>query len=106
MARNRFKKRGGGGGGKKRISLLVVAGLLPGANAVFQASREQNGLQRMGVAATKIFTGWDPDNNRWSFDELKKGALPLVAGAIGHKLAGRLGINRMIANVGIPFVNL
>lgn len=52
------------------------------------------------------FTGFDPETSTWKLGRLKNGLLPILIGAAGHKVAGKLGINRAIASTGIPWLRI
>lgn len=53
------------------------------------------------------YTGWTGNPARsWEPAYLKYGLAPLVAGVVLHKVAGKVGINRMLATAGVPFVRI
>lgn len=52
------------------------------------------------------FTGYYPGNNTWELGRLKFGMLPLIVGAVAHKAASFLGINRTLAQSRIPFIRV
>lgn len=99
--------------GKKRrqakpgmtVSLAVIAGLLPLANQAIQGFRE-GGIKRVGDRVCSSLTGYDPAVGRWEAAYLKNGLLPILLGVGVHKLAGKVGVNRAIANAGIPFLRV
>lgn len=52
------------------------------------------------------YTGYDIRGKVWRAEYLKGGAAPVVIGAIAHKVANRLGVNRVIARAGIPLLRI
>jgi len=56
--------------------------------------------------ATIRVTGYNNQNKTWSFDELKAGWLPIVAGAAAHKLAAMLGVNAALGRAKVPFLRV
>jgi hypothetical protein len=99
------------GGGRRRrkgmtIPLAVVAGLAPaGATIVkgFRAGGVNGGLEELSACVT----GYMPNEKEWHPEyAMKRMWMPLLGGVVVHKLAGRLGINRMIAQAGIPLVRI
>jgi len=52
------------------------------------------------------YSGYSFEFKNWKFDRMKLGAIPLVAGLMAHKVAGKLGLNRMLANAGIPYIRI
>lgn len=47
-----------------------------------------------------------PGQPLWDFERLKYGFLPLTAGAGMHKIASKLGINRILARAGFPLLRV
>jgi len=98
----------GGGRHNKRISLAVLAGFVPLAMEVHNAYKTEpdDFLNRAGHNVTAALTGFDTYDKKFHFGHMKNGALPILAGFMIHKFAGKLGINRAIASAGIPFVSV
>ena len=98
--------------GKKKftVSLLTIAGLAPGAlnawNAYQGGAPYGTGVKSALHSLTYDYTGYDNNARTWSLDGMKRGLLPLALGLAGHKLANKIGINRMFAQAGIPVVRL
>lgn len=111
--RRRYFARRGGGPRKPTISLAVIAGLMPPVNDAWQAYRGASsggvtaGLRSMGNALTRDFTGWDVQAGSWNWQNLKNGLVPVGMGVLAHRLiGGTLGVNRMLARAGIPWIRL
>lgn len=102
MAKGKGKRKNG-----KRnitISAAVVAGLVSyGLQIAHSRAEGVYGMTRAGVL---YMTGYDLYSNRFEFQFLNRGLLPVAGGAAIHWLANRFGINRMIARAGIPFIRL
>jgi len=54
------------------------------------------------------YTGYHPTQKNWSVDRLKNGLVPLVVGGLIHKYIGGnpVGVNRMLAQAGVPVIRL
>lgn len=100
---------------RKNGFTIPVAAAAPivmvGARAV-QVGFEQNSVTDVFNHLTKVFTGFhlvsDAEGTHVFFraEYLKQGLLPLGLGLLSHKLATRFGINRAIANAGIPYIRI
>jgi len=103
--RNRSVPKHRGGGHKGfTVPLAVVAGCAP---AFIDLWDHRGSIRGMAAEAGKIFVGWDYESASWSMGSMKWGTIPLIAGIIVHKLVGsKLGINRMLAQAGVPFVRI
>lgn len=99
------KKKRRGGKRKMTVPLLVVAGMAgPAADVAYIVRYE--GIGTAGYHLVKVFTGYDTRTRQWSYQELYKGLIPVMAGMAGHMLATKLGINRMLSRWGIPYIRL
>lgn len=87
------------------VPLGVVGGLAPVVGrgiSVIQSNGWAKGLQYVG----SWFTGYDGTTGKWSAKNLLYGLVPLGAGLVVHKLASKLGFNRMLAQSGIPVIRI
>lgn len=87
---------------RMKISLAVVGGFMPLAfNTIkgFQDGGIKNALNVMG----RSVTGYDGETGRWDWTSMKVGTFPIVGGAIVHKVAGWLGVNRLMSRMKLPF---
>jgi hypothetical protein len=87
------------------LPLAVVGGFAPLAVHAIDDYRVA-GLPHVGKGICVRTTGYMIDTGKFEFGYLKQGLLPIVAGVLVHKLAGKLGVNRAIAAAGIPFVRI
>lgn len=91
------------------IPLAIVGGLMP---AIFDVGTTVSvhgwlaGLDHVSLCTTGITTKPDGHVEWHPAYALYKLWLPLGAGVVVHKLAQRLGVNRMLANAGIPFARI
>lgn len=91
------------------ISLAILAGLAPTAAFAYEGFKGADGMSGIEGAAyhlTGRLTGYNWKTNQWYAGEMAKGWGPIILGAVVHKLANRVGINRMIASAGIPVIRL
>lgn len=102
MAKN-SKRRSSSG---LTIPIAVVGGLIPPTMSI--ASKfPVGGLPLMGIEASRILTGYDPNTGEWNWRWLKVGLLPIALGALVHRfVGGKLGVNRALASAGIPLIRL
>lgn len=89
------------------LPLAVLAGFAPPAMRVYSTTR-QFGVQQGIGEFSRIFTGFDVYNPGagWNVNNMVYGALPVAVGMLVHKVAARLGVNRMLSSAGIPFVRI
>lgn len=105
MARKRTHRRKNG----FTIPLLPIAGFIPTAIGAYSSVKYgwEGGL---GEYLTRAFTGYSPynkDGHRWHPESVAHTWLPIIIGILGHKLiGGKLGVNRALANAGIPIIRL
>lgn len=95
------------------VPVSVVAGFTPGlARLVTHFSNPSlhgaaNGIEAVGIEASRIYLGYDPRDGSWNGALMMLGIMPLVLGGLVHKfIGGTLGVNRMIARAGIPVIRL
>lgn len=102
MARKKSKRRAHK---KFTVPVAVLAGFLPGATATI-SDFQQYGMQGAGVMISRRYIGYDPQTNRFIPNMMWGGTFPLILGLIVHKAASMLGVNRALANAGIPVVRV
>ena len=86
---------------KAKISLAITGGLIAGiAKPAELAISGQYGPALQELVSS--YTGYSIANRTWNIENLKKGLVPLVIGALVHKGASWLGINRLLGRQKIP----
>lgn len=91
------------------LSLAVLAGLAPTAAFAYEGFKlggSEGGISEAAHRVTMRMTGYEWKGNIWYPGQLAMGLGPVLLGAGVHKLANRFGINRMIANAGIPVIRI
>lgn len=90
------------------IALVIPTGMVAwkGVSLAIDKSPETAGNWFTGA-----MTGVRPDakQNGWPTfhaERMKEGLLPIAAGALVHKLAGVLGINRALASARVPLLRI
>lgn len=86
------------------VPLAVVAGFIP--PAAFLWSHKDSGPAVLANDVGRIFTGWDGATSSWSWRNLRLGAFPVLGGFAIHMLAGRIGLNRVLARAGVPLLRI
>lgn len=93
---------------KPTAPMAVLIGL--GAGLVEPIQNAMKGdYQAAGRQLSMNYTGVDPINadRGIQFEQLKKGLLPLVAGALVHKfVGGTLGVNRVLGRAKVPYIRI
>lgn len=98
------------GGKKFTLPIAVMAGLASPVGRTIDHGINQGILGQEGAIAelSRIMTGFNPFATpiTWETWRMRYGLLPVVAGVGIHKIAGMLGINRAIAQAGIPLIRI
>lgn len=90
-----------------RIPILTVAGLIPAVSGTWQFYQGYKSWRMALNWLCQAMTGYDFIENKWELADLKMGLMPAALGILGSKfLGGRLGINRILGNLGVPFIRL
>lgn len=101
MARTKKHHRRGKG---ITFPIAVVAGFIPAAVDLW--GKKDNPMA-LGNEASRIFLGWDYWDANFDLQRMKWGTLPIIIGLLVHKfVGGKLGINKMLARSGVPFIRL
>lgn len=105
VARNRKRTYRRRHGFTVPLSMVIPAGLI--------AVNTYNWAKAYGTlsAAHKLaggFTGYmsAPNQPDWRFSNLKFALLPLGVGYLSHKILSRVGVNRTLARMGVPFIRI
>ena len=83
------------------LPLAIVAGVAPLAYDIGVQVKNGDMKQAAMVAAHNVvgYNGW---TGKWDLAGIKTGLVPILAGALVHKIAGAMGINAALARAGIP----
>lgn len=88
------------------IPLAVVGGFVPMGADVLSAFRI-GGVEAALGHVSLCTTGYDPSDGKWKpMFAVQKLYGPLLLGAVVHKVANKLGINRALAGAGIPLLRV
>ncbi len=108
--RRSFARRAVSRAKKITIPLAVVAGFASPIIRTYQHGRDFGIAGEEGAIAefSRIMIGINPLKTPVAFESfrLRYGLLPVMLGLGVHKLAGYLGINRMLSQAGIPVVRI
>lgn len=95
---------------KFTLPLAVIAGLAsPVGRSVWHATHFGITGSEGGIAEfSRTMIGFNPYATpmTWEPWRMKYGLLPVLAGIAVHKLANMVGVNRMLARSGIPFIRI
>lgn len=87
------------------LPLGVLAGFGPLLYSTYQGF-QQGGFPAAATEATFQLTGYHLMEKRFDQRVLVRGWTPILLGLVLHKLAGRLGVNRALAQAGVPIIRL
>jgi len=88
------------------LPLAIIGGFVPMGVDLISAYKV-GGVEAALGHVSLCTTGYDPSDSKWKpMFAVQKLYGPLLLGAIVHKAANRLGINRMIASMGIPLIRV
>ena len=87
------------------LPLAVVAGFMPLAVDV-GTQLKAGAWSQAGNVMTHNLTGYNPWSGKMDTQGFSHGLYPILAGFGVHKLASMVGLNRLIARSGIPFLRI
>lgn len=90
---------------KLTIPLAPIAGFVPltlTAVTTYQSYGPSAALNEVSSA----LTGYNRNDGKWFFSRMLKGWTPIIAGFTVHAIASRLGFNRMLGRMGVPFIRI
>jgi len=98
--------------GMRKVSILAIAGLLPAVSNIHRAGSqkihgEEGYFNNAATEAGRVLIGYDRrvvGGEGFNMVWLWGGTFPMLIGVIASKIAGRMGLNRMMS--GIPFLKL
>ena len=90
------------------IPLAIVAGFLPMGFDAWNNRTDQGGLAKsIYHSASGALIGYDTVGRKFSMLNWKQAGGPAIWAGFGvHYAAQKLGLNRMIARAGIPFLRI
>jgi hypothetical protein len=90
------------------IPLAVVAGFAAPMGRTIDGFKNGGGIRGGVTALSNCMLGIDPYAARieWHPGLMQNGAFPVLLGLSVHWMAGRLGVNRMLARSGIPLIRI
>lgn len=104
MARSKSKKKSRRNR-KFTLSLAVLGGIAPTVGR-FVGTAKRYDINTAFDEATRGMTGYSYIMNKFDYNNLKMGLLPLASGVIVHAIASKVGFNRMLAAAKVPFVRI
>lgn len=87
------------------ISMSMAAGIIAGLYTPGSYLLQGDARNSMRFLS-RNYTGYDPMEGRFYVNDIKKGLVPLAVGAVVHKIAGKVGINRALGRAGLPFIRV
>jgi len=90
---------------KPTVSMAILGGF---SVPVIQAVNvyKYAGITNAFSNFTQNMTGFVPTTGQFHAEYMKQGLLPVMGGVLIHKVAGMLGVNRAIAQAGIPLFRI
>lgn len=88
------------------LPLSIVGGLAVPVGKLWTDWRAYKDINVTTREVGQFFTGYDYTTGQFNFASMRFGLMPVMLGALVHKLANRVGVNGMIARAGIPFIRL
>lgn len=87
------------------IPLAPLAGLMAGTYDLINPLMQGN-FRGVGENLAYRYAAYDPWKHKFSMGGLSQGLFPLVAGVMVHKLANKIGVNRLLRSSGIPLIRI
>jgi hypothetical protein len=104
--RNVFVRRVGRRAKRMTLPLAIVGGFVPMGVDIVSAYKV-GGVEAALGHVSLCTTGYDPSDGKFKpMFAVQKLYGPLLLGAIVHKAANRLGINRMLSSMGVPLIRV
>lgn len=93
---------------KTTIPMSIVAGFAPLGMQMLRAGKLAMAGKTDEAAriATIYGAGYDLEHRRISWSHLMYSYSPIIIGGLMHKMANKMGVNRALAQTGIPFVRV
>ena len=91
---------------RKREITIPIAIVAPIAGNLAWCYKSHNTWPGRLNLVCATYTGYDPGMAKWRPGLLMQGMGSLLVGVLVHKLAGILGINRMLGAAKVPFLRI
>jgi hypothetical protein len=98
--------RGRKGRGRRSSKALPMLPAFAVAYPFFQSYKEKGLSVDMGTNLMYKFTGYHPEVSGWQPQIAAKTVGPIIVAVIGHKVAGKLGINRYVKKLSLGWLQL
>ena len=95
-------KKGKGKKGSKAIPILLA---VPAALPAIRAYSDVGLTTKLPAQMLMYYTGVN-SAGQWDSSFVKQAAIPILVGAIGHKVANRLGVNRQVKKLTMGWLQL
>lgn len=90
----------------KGIPVAVLAGFAPVVGEALSAYQAGMGLTGITWALSSNLTGYSLKDHKFYMNDLIRGWTPIILGFVLHRVADKMGINRALANSGIPLLRV
>lgn len=101
VKRPRSRRRSAG----MTLPLAAIMGFAPIAAAAMKDFKA-GGAYGAAAGLSLRTTGWDIVDQKWRPEYLLQGLGPILIGGLVHKFANKMGVNRALANAGVPLLRL
>jgi len=89
------------------LPLAAIAGFIPMVSYAYDVGYKGEGIKGFGKQIVYQTTGYDPYSGKWDWNGIVRGLGPVILGLMAHKfIGGKLGVNRMLGNAGVPIIRL
>jgi hypothetical protein len=90
---------------KMTVPVAVLGGIIGAPSVRLMADSIKAGQWNYALIHAGGFAGID-ETGKFNFAKLQANYMPILAGVLVHKLAGRLGINAMLGKAKIPLLRV
>lgn len=93
--------------GSLTVPIAPAIGIVAALNAYGAFGSLRNGdITQYADAVGAGLTGFSIKNGNWDAGRLLHGAVPILVGIAAHKIAGLVGVNRLLARHKIPLIRV
>lgn len=87
------------------VPIAALAGFVPLAAAGVKDFKD-GGLELVGTGLCWRLTGYNRLSGKFDPSGFVTGLGPILVGLVAHKVSSKLGVNRALAQAGVPFVRI